>query len=200
MFARTFLLFIIVNSLNIHLNYPIQVSPLPGVRGCYGFMFGATIGIMKSEIHKREVASADAMIEFGAKLGRELRGGEVVELVSDVGGGKTTLVRGIARGIDSEDQVMSPTFTLSREYRGPRLELHHFDFYRLSEPGMIAAELAESLEDSQVSVVLEWSDIVADVLPAERLRIDIINSSEDTRQLKLKAHGARHRQLLEAIS
>ncbi len=123
---------------------------------------------------------------FAHSLGSKLRGGEVIVLTSDLGGGKTTFVRGIAKGMGSEDHVSSPTFTISREYAAGKLTLYHFDFYRLHEPGVVAAELAEFLNDPQAVVVIEWGDIVEAVLPAERLTIRIEHTGDTTRRLYLQ--------------
>jgi tRNA threonylcarbamoyladenosine biosynthesis protein TsaE len=116
------------------------------------------------------------------KIGRKLHGGEVIELVSDLGGGKTAFVRGLAEGIGSRDPVRSPSFTLSNQYKAGGLTLHHFDFYRLKEPGIMRRELAEILEDPKAVVVIEWGDIVKNVLPANRLTIHIKATGETTRQ------------------
>jgi len=68
--------------------------------------------------------------------------------------------------------VASPTFTLNRIYRGGgALTIHHYDFYRLETPGILANELKESLADRRVVTVIEWSAIVADILPVQRLVI-----------------------------
>jgi tRNA threonylcarbamoyladenosine biosynthesis protein TsaE len=113
-----------------------------------------------------------------------LRGGEVIELVSDLGGGKTTFVRGLARGMGSRDTVTSPSFTLSNHYSSDRLTLYHFDFYRLGEPGIMRDELAELLHDSKSVVVVEWADIVEDVLPADRLTIRINATGDESREFE----------------
>lgn len=113
-----------------------------------------------------------------------MRGGEVVELVSDVGGGKTTFVRGLAKGMGSSDKVASPSFTLSREYRAGELTMFHFDFYRLNDPGIVANELAEVVGDPQAVVVVEWADIVEDVLPDERLTIHISSIDDTEREFR----------------
>jgi tRNA threonylcarbamoyladenosine biosynthesis protein TsaE len=115
-------------------------------------------------------------------MGRRLRGGEVIELVSDVGGGKTTFVRGLARGFGSSDAVGSPSFTLSREYKSGELTMYHFDFYRLNNPGIMANELAEVVADPQAVVVVEWADIVENVLPAEHITITIRSTGESSRE------------------
>jgi tRNA threonylcarbamoyl adenosine modification protein YjeE len=126
--------------------------------------------------------NSDATERLGALLGKALAGGEVVELRSDLGGGKTTFVRGLVRGAGGQDRVSSPTFTLSRIYHAPKAEIHHFDFYRLSEPGLMADQLAEALQDNNV-VIIEWASLVKDVLPPDRLTIELqpVASSPDER-------------------
>jgi tRNA threonylcarbamoyladenosine biosynthesis protein TsaE len=126
--------------------------------------------------------SLENTAQLGVALGSRLRGGEVIELISDVGGGKTTFVRSVAAGMGSTDKVASPSFTLSREYRSDTLTMFHFDFYRLNDPGIMANELAEVIGDSQAVVVVEWADIVEDVLPAQRLTIRIANTGETSRE------------------
>jgi tRNA threonylcarbamoyladenosine biosynthesis protein TsaE len=102
-----------------------------------------------------------------------MRGGEVIELVSDLGAGKTAFVRGLAAGLGSSDTVHSPSFTLGNQYRAGPLTLHHFDFYRLKEAGIMRDELTEALADPQAVVAVEWPDIIEDVLPAQRLTVRI---------------------------
>ena len=123
--------------------------------------------------------------QLGEQLGQKLKGGEVIELVSDLGGGKTTFVRGLARGMGSKDKVSSPSFTLSNEYTAKGLTLHHFDFYRLSEPGILKQELAEVLADAQAVTVVEWADIVEDVLPTDKLTVRIKATGEEGREIEL---------------
>lgn len=129
--------------------------------------------------------SSDATERLAAKLGSLLRGGEVIELVSDLGGGKTTFVRGLARGMGSKEHVASPTFTISRIYKAPRLTLHHFDFYRLPEAGVVVHELEEVLAEPDSIVVIEWPGIVEAVLPARRLKIEIKVTGEETRAFNI---------------
>ena len=105
-----------------------------------------------------------------------------MELVSDLGGGKTTFVKGLAEGMGSPDMVRSPSFTLHNQYHSDGLTLHHFDFYRLFEPGEMRDELAEVLQDSQSVVVVEWGHIIHDALPEAHLRIRIQPDGETTRR------------------
>ncbi len=117
------------------------------------------------------------------QIGQNLRGGEVVDLVSDLGGGKTTFVRGLARGIGSKDTVTSPTYTISNVYDSPNFRLYHFDFYRLVDPGLQSYELAEAIADKQAVVVTEWSSLVNKLLPQDRLKIAIKVMGQDSREI-----------------
>jgi tRNA threonylcarbamoyladenosine biosynthesis protein TsaE len=124
--------------------------------------------------------SSDDTSKLGELLGSNLSGGELLELSSDLGGGKTTFTQGLARGLGSNDPVSSPTFTLSRIYKAKNgLQIHHFDFYRLDEPGVLRDQLTESLNDKYVVAVIEWSGIVKDVLPVERISIEFKPTAAD---------------------
>lgn len=116
------------------------------------------------------------------KMGRKLRGGEAIELVGDLGAGKTAFVRGLAEGMGSRDAVRSPSFTLSNRYEAGKLNLYHFDFYRLGEPGIMRRELAEVLEDPKAAVVVEWAGAVEDIMPVDRLTISIRATGEHDRR------------------
>lgn len=135
--------------------------------------------------HHITTANTEDTERFGEQIGRRLRGGETIELASDLGGGKTTFVRGLAQGAGSADHVASPTFTISRLYQADKLAIHHFDFYRLHEAGVMAAELAELVDDPHAVVVVEWSGVVQHVLPAEHLKIEIVQTGENARRLTL---------------
>jgi tRNA threonylcarbamoyladenosine biosynthesis protein TsaE len=96
------------------------------------------------------------MQDFGARLGAKLSGGEVIELVGDIGAGKTTFTKGLARGLGVSDDVQSPTFTISRIYETPSgIRLAHYDFYRLQDAGVMQMELAESVCDPHTITVIE---------------------------------------------
>jgi tRNA threonylcarbamoyladenosine biosynthesis protein TsaE len=125
-------------------------------------------------------ASTEAL---AAKLGHSLKGGEVIELLSDLGGGKTTFVRGLVKGLGSTSQVSSPTFKIKNVYRSHALTINHFDFYRLNEPGLIANEIDESFAEPDVVTIIEWPDIVDAVLPPKRLSIEITIAGEQERKL-----------------
>ena len=119
---------------------------------------------------------------------------------SDLGGGKTTFVNGLVRGAGSQDRVSSPTFTLSRIYKAGNFDIHHYDFYRLKDAGILAEQLAEALNDNSV-VVVEWADIVDDVLPADRLTIEFkpAAQSPDERQITI-IYPESHKQLISYLA
>lgn len=129
--------------------------------------------------------NVDQTRRLGEAIGVSLRGGEVLELVSDLGGGKTTFVGGLALGFGSPDPVASPSFTISYVYTRPdNKRLHHYDFYRLQEAGVMAHELAEIESDKDAVIAVEWGDIVHDLLPRERITVRISALTEDVRSFE----------------
>lgn len=147
-----------------------------------------------------EVANEAEMKAFGRMIGILLKGGEVIELIGDVGAGKTTLTKGIATGLDVTEDVQSPSFTISRTYDArDRLHVAHYDFYRLHDPGIMANELEETMSDAKSITIIEWAEIVTGILPKERLSIRIIPTSENGRRITLAAHGERYQQLAKEL-
>lgn len=132
-----------------------------------------------------KVKTAEELIELGRTAGTKLRGGEVIELVGDVGAGKTTFVKGLALGLRiDDDDVQSPSFTISRSYPArDGLTLNHYDFYRLNDAGIMKMEIAESLHEPKNITVIEWGESVADVLPDERIVININYLPDDGREV-----------------
>jgi len=125
------------------------------------------------------VKSEEEMITLGRRLGMQLRGDEVIELIGDVGAGKTTFVKGLGQGLEINEDVQSPSFTISRVYDArDGIRLHHYDFYRLQDAGVMSYELAESLEDDKVVTVIEWAETIGAVLPEERCRVVISYTPE----------------------
>lgn len=135
---------------------------------------------------EREINSTEEMIEFGKEIGSNLEGGSVLELIGDVGAGKTTFTKGLALGLGVLETVQSPTFTISRVYEGDNLTLSHYDFYRLNDYGIMKMELAENLSDSQNITVVEWAGELADILPEKHLKLIFESVSEDKRLVKVR--------------
>lgn len=134
--------------------------------------------------------SAEQTENIAQLIGARLRGGEVIELVSDLGGGKTTFTRGLAAGAGSKDIVSSPTFTVSKVYKTDKFEIHHFDFYRLGEAGFAANELHDLLNDPTIVVVVEWGGVVEHVLPDDRVTITLTRTGEDSRAVHISYSDA----------
>lgn len=128
--------------------------------------------------------------KIGESIGRFLSGGEIIELIGDVGAGKTTLVKGLAIGLGIDESIQSPSFTISRTYDArDGLQLIHYDFYRLVDAGIMQNELQEAMADSKNIIIIEWSDLVNDSLPSDRLRVVIKTTAEESRELSLESGG-----------
>lgn len=150
--------------------------------------------------NKITVQTAAELIELGEKLGALLGGGEVIELAGDIGAGKTTFTKGVARGMKITDDVQSPTFTISRNYDAPSgLRLAHYDFYCLRDAGIMKMELDEAMHDPGTVTVIEWSGIVNDVLPADALRIAIAVQPDDSRLVAFEGSGKTQRLIKELV-
>ena len=108
----------------------------------------------------------------GRALAGTLRGGEVITLRGDLGAGKTVFTRGLARGLGIASPILSPTFTIVREYAG-RLKLYHFDFYRLTEAEELQEIGFEEYMQPEAVVVIEWAELFPEVLPARRIVVQI---------------------------
>jgi tRNA threonylcarbamoyladenosine biosynthesis protein TsaE len=137
-------------------------------------------------------ADPEATERLGAWIGARLGPGAVLALVGDLGTGKTTLVRGLARGLalDDPDQVQSPTYLLVVEHQGP-IPLRHADAY-------LPAKLAGFLDDGGLEylfaadavVVIEWADRVADHLPKHTLWLELAVAADGGRQVRWRADRA----------
>jgi tRNA threonylcarbamoyladenosine biosynthesis protein TsaE len=140
------------------------------------------MSLQNTIISTEDAADTEA---FGVRLGSQLRGGEVIELIGDLGSGKTTLVRGIAKGLESPDHVSSPTFTVYKVYNGGKLPIYHYDFYRLQDDVVIKNELAEIVAHKQAVIVLEWAEQIGSALPKEHIKITFRTLGEDIRELSV---------------
>jgi tRNA threonylcarbamoyladenosine biosynthesis protein TsaE len=130
--------------------------------------------------------------EVGEAVAPLLRPRDAVVLTGELGAGKTTFVQGVARGLGVDDQVVSPTFTLVREYQG-RLGVAHVDVYRLQRMQDVVDLGLEELGDGEDVLLVEWGDVVEDLLPRDRLRVELttedLQGDEDARRIVLTAVG-----------
>lgn len=124
-----------------------------------------------------ETFSADQTIEEGRLLGSILKKGDVVCLEGELGTGKTAFTAGIAKALGIEGYIKSPTFTIVNEYKG-KLPLYHFDVYRISDSSeMFEVGFEEYLYGNGV-VVIEWANMIKDILPEEYIWVKISKDYE----------------------
>ena len=131
------------------------------------------------------------MLDYGKELGLSIKAPAVIELVGDVGAGKTTLTRGIAEGLGIAEPVTSPSFTIVKRYpfvdsSNAQCYLAHYDFYRLPDPGIMSEDLLESIADKNTITIVEWANTVADVLPKNHTKITISLNEDGTRTVEFK--------------
>lgn len=116
----------------------------------------------------RIIDSEAAMIAHGAEIAANLRAGDVLALVGQLGAGKTHFSKGIVAGLGGDpDTVTSPTFTLVHEYaRGCRVPVYHFDFYRLGTPGeALGIGWEDYLDEAEGVLLVEWADKFPELMP-----------------------------------
>ncbi|MBU1487289.1 tRNA (adenosine(37)-N6)-threonylcarbamoyltransferase complex ATPase subunit type 1 TsaE [bacterium] len=131
-------------------------------------------------------------IELGKRLGHLLEKGDVVALVGELGAGKTTLTTGIAAGLEVEDYVRSPTFTLINEYQG-RIPLYHFDLYRLSCLTDLEELGYQEYFYGEGATIIEWAQKCKELLPQNHLRIEIEVVDKESRQINIFLPEDRNR-------
>ncbi|MCS7192316.1 MAG: tRNA (adenosine(37)-N6)-threonylcarbamoyltransferase complex ATPase subunit type 1 TsaE [Armatimonadetes bacterium] len=146
---------------------------------------------------KLKTKSGNETKKLAMDLAKMLSGGEVICLSGELGSGKTTFVQGLAEGLGITMPIISPTFTIVREYIG-RLLLFHVDAYRLSNLSAKDIQrqigLLDYMERGGV-VVIEWADLISDALPPERLEI-IFEHTKDGRILNFVPRGEFYKRLV----
>lgn len=115
--------------------------------------------------------------EFGIKLASSLEPGDIVALIGDLGTGKTTLTKYIAKGLGVTENIDSPTFNIVKEHKSGIIPLFHFDVYRLSSGDELLDIGADEYFYSDGVCIIEWADIVADVVP-EKAKVILIEYGE----------------------
>ncbi|WP_139320474.1 tRNA (adenosine(37)-N6)-threonylcarbamoyltransferase complex ATPase subunit type 1 TsaE [Saccharomonospora sp. CUA-673] len=139
-----------------------------------------------------ELTTADEAIEFGRRLGRALRPGDLVLLAGPLGAGKTTMTRGIADGMGVQGRVSSPTFVLARVHAAGAdggTPLVHVDAYRLGGDLSELDDLDLDAELESSAVVVEWGEGLAEPLTEDRLVVRIDRHADDTRTVTLEPAG-----------
>ena len=129
-------------------------------------------------------------LALGRKLGVILQPGDVLEFVGDLGGGKTTLIKGIAAGLGIEQTVTSPTYNIQRSYKIPSGgTLEHYDLYRLGEDEILLEEMAEIITAGDSIMCVEWADHFSGHLKADRFVVEAHYIDENARRYDISAMG-----------
>ena len=138
---------------------------------------------------------------LGAALGGLLAAGDVICLAGEMGAGKTVFSRGIGAGWGATPPLSSPTYNLVHEHmrRADKTRLYHLDFYRVNGAREAETLGIDELLDGGGIVIFEWPQRALDILPAERLWIDIVARGDDARDLHFAAQGERHKALLDGF-
>ena len=123
---------------------------------------------------------------FGEKTAKTLKPGTVIALHGPLGAGKTTFVKGIARGLGIDDIVTSPTFTLITEYNTSSTALYHMDLYRIESFEDFIMIGGEELMLSDNITIIEWAEKIKDDLPKHTIDISIKINSDFSREIKIK--------------
>ena len=137
----------------------------------------------------------EELLELGKRLGALLEKNDVLILTGELGAGKTTFTKGLAKGLQISQMIKSPTYTIVREYEG-RLPLYHLDVYRIGEdPDSI--DLDDFLFGEGVTVI-EWGELLGDSLPDDYLKLTLVKK-DDGRELVFESQGRRSQELLEEL-
>lgn len=142
-----------------------------------------------------KVNSIEETTRLGYNLGKLLNSGDIVCLTGDLGTGKTHITKGIANGLNINDTITSPTFTIVNEYDSGRLKLNHFDVYRVSDPDEIYAIGFDDYIFSDAVSIIEWANYIEEILPKEYLHIHIskeLSQGENFRKITLNHYGDRY--------
>lgn len=143
-------------------------------------------------------SSARETKAWGRRLASLLTGGEVLGFSGELGAGKTCFIKGLARGLNlQEERILSPTFTMIQEHQG-RLPLYHIDLYRLDETDVDDLGLREYLFSSGVAAV-EWFERLREANELNCLQIRISYEGANCRKIELVASGDRYASILERL-
>lgn len=132
--------------------------------------------------------------KIGKMIGELCNPSDIICLNGDLGTGKTHLTKGIAEGLEIDDNITSPTFNIVNEYDG-RLKLYHFDVYRVNDPDEIAAIGFDEYIFGEGVSVIEWSNLIEELIPDEHIEINIEKISGDDihkRKVSINYIGKRY--------
>lgn len=149
--------------------------------------------MIKTEIITHSLEETENMAQ---QLARQLKAGDVITLEGDLGAGKTTFTKGVAKGLDITETVTSPTFTIIKQYEG-RLPLYHMDVYRL-EYSDEDIGFDEYFYGNGISIV-EWASFIEEYLPDEYLHVSVYYMDETTRKWVFQAYGKHYENMINML-
>ncbi len=146
---------------------------------------------MKTFDKKYITSSAQETQELGQKFAERLKPGDFIALFGELGGGKTTFVQGLVRGLGIKRRIISPTFIILREYKIPdkSSNFYHVDLYRINMEKYEAPELGldEIIKEKKDIVAVEWAEKMGDLLPKNRWEINFEYIDDNKRQIIIKS-------------
>jgi tRNA threonylcarbamoyladenosine biosynthesis protein TsaE len=146
-----------------------------------------------------EIHSEHEMLQLGINIGERLKTGDLLFLSGDLGTGKTTLTKGIAKSMAINQEITSPTFQLKKSYQG-RYLLNHLDLYRLQNEAELDVLEPEELTDIGITVI-EWGELLLNRLHSDYLEIKIEYTRElNERIVTFNPYGLRYQCLIEELN
>lgn len=136
--------------------------------------------------------------KIGYKLGQLLTPKSVVCLIGDLGAGKTTMTQSLAKALEVDDYITSPTFNIVNEYEG-RMPLYHFDVYRIGSSDEMYDIGFDEYIDGEGVCIIEWANLIEDILPNEYLYIEM-NYKETGREMILTPKGEKYEEIVKELT
>ena len=146
----------------------------------------------------KETFSQDETEKFGYELGIKAEPGQIYCLSGDLGVGKTVFTKGFAKGLDIDEHITSPTFTIINEYHG-RLPLYHFDVYRIGSSDEMYDIGYEEYINGEGVCIIEWANLIEDILPDEYLHIEL-KYKDMSREMILNPVGEKYEKIVEELT
>lgn len=150
-------------------------------------------------MRQKQLHNEEETLKIGERVGESLLSGDVLVLTGELGAGKTTFTKGLAKGLAIDQMVKSPTYTIVREYQAGRIPLYHMDVYRLSDGDGESIGFEEYFDQEGV-VVVEWGTNLLSELPADYVEVILMYEPEtDGRKVIFHSFGVKGKQLKERI-
>jgi len=148
----------------------------------------ATATVRRKIMNKFYTYSAEETVNLGRKFSHNLKAKDVVVLEGALGGGKTTFIKGVLRGLGVKAKVLSPTFTLIREYPNKKLHVYHMDLYRIKEKSIFELGVEDFLYAKSTIALIEWGEKIESCL-SSYIKVEFSMLSENKRRIKFSSKG-----------